>query len=184
MKKEIIGNNEKELLELIQKVTGDENMVVSVGDNCIVITAFSSSPESLISVVKNCVGNRLVKFYEKYSYCTFIVSTEEGQKISQKEIFQMFNSLFGEDVHVRNQKLKEEVFEYFEAAKNYWLNPSQEAYDAMIDELSDTMAVMLHICSILDKTPEQLLLMAYDKVKGRLNNQNYKRSHPHKEKIF
>ena len=25
MKKEIIGNNEKELLELIQKVTGDEN---------------------------------------------------------------------------------------------------------------------------------------------------------------
>ena len=33
MKKEIIGNNEKELLELIQKVTGDENMVVSVGYN-------------------------------------------------------------------------------------------------------------------------------------------------------
>lgn len=184
MKKEIIGNNEKELLELIQKVTGDENMVVSIGKNDIVVTAFSSSPESLISAVKNCIGNRLVKFYEKYSYCTFVVSTEEGQKISQKEIFQMFSTLFGEDVHKRNNELKEEVFEYFEASKNYWLNPSQVTYDAMIDELSDTMAVMLHICSILNKTPEQLLLMAYDKVKGRLNNPNYKRSHPYKEKIF
>ena len=51
--------------------------------------------------------------------------------------------------------------------------------NAVIDELADLNAVVFHSAVILGISQRNLLEMAYDKVKGRQTDPNYKRTHPH-----
>lgn len=51
--------------------------------------------------------------------------------------------------------------------------------NAVIDELADLNAVVFHSAAILGIPQRDLLEMAYDKVKGRQTDPNYKRTHPH-----
>lgn len=51
--------------------------------------------------------------------------------------------------------------------------------NAVIDELADLNAVVFHSAVILGISQRDLLEMAYDKVKGRQIDPNYKRTHPH-----
>lgn len=54
--------------------------------------------------------------------------------------------------------------------------------NAVIDELADLNAVVFHSAAILGIPQRDLLEMAYDKVKGRQTDPNYKRTHPHEQK--
>lgn len=49
--------------------------------------------------------------------------------------------------------------------------------NAVIDELADLNAVVFHSAAILGIPQRDLLEMAYDKVKGRQTDPNYKRTH-------
>lgn len=49
----------------------------------------------------------------------------------------------------------------------------------MLDEMSDVVAVIAHLCSILGTDLNKLLKQAYKKVKGREKDPNYLRKHPH-----
>lgn len=51
--------------------------------------------------------------------------------------------------------------------------------NAVIDELADLNAVVFHSAAILGIPQRDLLEMAYDKVKGRQTDPNYKRTHQH-----
>lgn len=76
--------------------------------------------------------------------------------------------------------MEEEFNEYKEvvrAAMPTFDDPAQ--MNAVIDELADLNAVVFHSAVILGISQWDLLEMAYDKVKGRQTDPNYKRTHPH-----
>lgn len=113
------------------------------------------------------------------------VGNYDGKPVrpSALEILNTFNELFGTDIDSRNRKLSEEYGEYMEAANAFIRNPDDRAlFDAMIDELADLNAVAFHIAGIVGKSPYDLLQMAFDKVKGRQIDPEYKRTHPHEKK--
>lgn len=84
---------------------------------------------------------------------------------TEKILNDLFTSQYGTDLSVRNDKLREEYTEYITSTSK----------DNAIDELSDLVAVATHIAGIYGVTIEELQLMAIDKVRGRINNPNYKR---------
>ena len=56
---------------------------------------------------------------------------------------------------------------------------TDEQLAEIIDELADLNGVIFHIAGILGLSQWELVLLAYDKVKGRQTDPNYKRTHPH-----
>lgn len=99
---------------------------------------------------------------------------------SVTKIMELFNELFGTNIASRCRKIEEEFNEYKEvvrAAMPTFDDPAQ--MNAVIDELADLNAVVFHSAAILGITQRELLEMAYDKVKGRQTDPNYKRTHPH-----
>lgn len=98
---------------------------------------------------------------------------------SVTEIVELFNELFGTNIASRCRKIEEEFNEYKEAVKHAmptFNDPGQ--MNVVIDELADLNAVVFHSAAILGISQRDLLEMAYDKVKGRQTDPNYKRTHP------
>ena len=102
--------------------------------------------------------------------------------MTNKEILELFNSKFGISVDLRMRKLEEEFNELKEAHEADTFKNGGNLSD-FIDELADLNAVLFHIAGILGLTQEELLSMAVDKVVGREKDPNYKRKHPHKQKL-
>ncbi len=98
--------------------------------------------------------------------------------MKKKVILAKFNEKFGTSVDLRMRKLEEEFNELKEAHEADPFKNDGNLSD-FIDELADLNAVLFHIAGILGLTQDQLLEMAYDKVKGREKDPNYKRKHPH-----
>lgn len=75
----------------------------------------------------------------------------------------------------------EEEFNEYKAAVKHALPEFDDPgrMNAVIDELADLNAVVFHSAVILGISQRDLLEMAYDKVKGRQTDPNYKRTHPH-----
>lgn len=99
---------------------------------------------------------------------------------SVSQIILLFNELFGTNIASRCRKMEEEFNEYKEAVKHAmptFDDPGR--MNAVIDELADLNAVVFHSAAILGIPQRDLLEMAYDKVKGRQTDPNYKRTHPH-----
>lgn len=98
-------------------------------------------------------------------------------------IQQLFSDLFGNDIESRCRKLTEEYNELMEVVPGiYGKNIAQctdEQLAEIIDELADLNGVIFHIAGILGLSQWELVLLAYDKVKGRQTDPNYKRTHPH-----
>lgn len=112
------------------------------------------------------------------------VGNYDGQPVrpSVTEITELFNELFGTNIASRCRKIEEEFNEYKAAVKNAmptFDDPGR--MNAVIDELADLNAVVFHTAAILGIPQRDLLEMAYDKVKGRQTDPNYKRTHPHKK---
>lgn len=98
-------------------------------------------------------------------------------------IQQLFSDLFGNDIESRCRKLTKEYNEFMEVVPGiYGKNIAQctdEQLAEIIDELADLNGVIFHIAGILGLSQWELVLLAYDKVKGRQTDPNYKRTHPH-----
>lgn len=98
----------------------------------------------------------------------------------------LFSDLFGNDIESRCRKLTEEYNEFMEVVPGiYGKNIAQctdEQLAEIIDELADLNGVIFHIAGILGLSQWELVLLAYDKVKGRQTDPNYKRTHPHEQK--
>lgn len=79
--------------------------------------------------------------------------------------------------------MTEEYNEFMEVVPGiYGKNIAQctdEQLAEIIDELADLNGVIFHIAGILGLSQWELVLLAYDKVKGRQTDPNYKRKHPH-----
>lgn len=121
-------------------------------------------------------GTSIDNYTESPKYS--LVSQSERTVIAQ--ISNLFNKLFGTNIVERCRKMEEEYNEYREAVK--YAMPEfddPERINAVIDELADLNAIVFHSAAILGISQRDLLEMAYDKVKGRQTDPNYKRTHPH-----
>lgn len=110
--------------------------------------------------------------------------TEQPARPSVSQIILLFNELFGTNIASRCRKIEGEFNEYKEAVKHAmptFDDPGR--MNAVIDELADLNAVVFHSAAILGIPQRDLLEMAYDKVKGRQTDPNYKRTHPHEERF-
>lgn len=96
--------------------------------------------------------------------------------MDKKGILEYFNGKFGTRLSKRMKKLSEEYGEFVEA-----VNSGNR--EDIVDELADLNAVLFHISGILGYSQDDLLNMAFDKIKGRESDPNYKRKHPHKETL-
>lgn len=106
--------------------------------------------------------------------------TEQPARPVVAQIANLFNELFGTNIASRCRKMEEEFNEYKEAVKHAmptFDDPGR--MNAVIDELADLNAVVFHSATILGIPQRDLLEMAYDKVKGRQTDPNYKRTHQH-----
>lgn len=106
--------------------------------------------------------------------------TEQPARPVVAQIANLFNELFGTNIASRCRKMEEEFNEYKAAVKHAlpeFDDPGR--MNAVIDELADLNAVVFHSAVILGISQRDLLEMAYDKVKGRQTDPNYKRTHPH-----
>ena len=106
--------------------------------------------------------------------------TEQPARPVVAQIANLFNELFGTNIASRCRKREEEFNEYKGAVKHAmpeFDDPGR--MNAVIDELADLNAVVFHSATILGIPQRDLLEMAYDKVKGRQTDPNYKRTHPH-----
>lgn len=109
--------------------------------------------------------------------------TEQPARPVVAQIANLFNELFGTNIASRCRKMEEEFNEYKTAVKHAmpeFDDPGR--MNAVIDELADLNAVVFHSAVILGISQRDLLEMAYDKVKGRQTDPNYKRTHPHEQK--
>lgn len=89
----------------------------------------------------------------------------------------LLDVMFGVCFESRLRKLKEECGELIVAIDG-------GNVDDIEDEMSDVLAVIVHAAHIRGKSVDELFDMAMDKVKGRINNPDYKRKHPHKVEEF
>lgn len=101
---------------------------------------------------------------------------EENTRI-EKEAVAMFNEDFGMDLRTRLKKLAEEAGELRQAIVGYY--SGMNGIWAIKDEMSDVLAVMTHVSSLLNTNPRNLFLESVDKITKRKENPNYKRTHPH-----
>lgn len=96
---------------------------------------------------------------------------------AERELTKLFDSNYGRNQYIRMQKLREELEELDHAITKYILDDVNS--EDIIDEMSDVVAVITHLCSIFGTDINKLILQAHDKVKGREKDPNYKRKHPH-----
>lgn len=95
----------------------------------------------------------------------------------EKEAIEMFNHDYGTDLNKRLRKLKEETGELNLAIAEY--NAGLNGIEAIKDEMSDVLAVLTHVSSLLGTDPRELFENALEKIIKRKKDQNYKRLHPH-----
>ena len=86
----------------------------------------------------------------------------------KEKLLKLMTEQYGENLGHRIKKLKEEV-EELDAAYE------EGSFYHLIDELADVCAVFTHIATIVDWEEDKLHYLAYDKIKTRLTNPNYKR---------
>lgn len=96
-----------------------------------------------------------------------------------KKAIAMFNHDFGTDLNKRLKKLEEETTELIQAIAEY--NSGLNGIEAVKDEMSDVIAVITHVSSLLGTNPRNLFFEAVDKITKRKEDTNYKRTHPHTE---
>jgi hypothetical protein len=104
--------------------------------------------------------------------------TEQPARPVVAQIANLFNELFGTNIASRCRKMEEEFNEYKAAVKHAlpeFDDPGR--MNAVIDELADLNAVVFHSAAILGIPQQELLEMAYDKVKERQTNPMYKRAY-------
>lgn len=94
----------------------------------------------------------------------------------ERELVQLFDK-YGRDKFERLIKLQEELDELNKEIMFHFA--SYENIEDIIDEMSDVVAVIAHLCSIFGTDLNKLLKQAYNKVKGREKDYNYLRKHPH-----
>lgn len=95
----------------------------------------------------------------------------------ERELVQLFDKNYGRERFARIVKLQEEIDEL---KQELVLNLADyDNIDNITDEMSDVVAVIAHLCSILGTDLSKLLKQAYKKVKGREKDANYLRKHPH-----
>lgn len=97
----------------------------------------------------------------------------------EKELIRIFDEEFGRDLNKRLNKLNEETNELACAIMEY--NAGWNGIEAVRDEMSDVIAVLTHVASIMGTDVGSLMESALDKVIGRKENPSYKRTHPHVE---
>ena len=95
----------------------------------------------------------------------------------REDDLKLLDVMFGVCLESRLRKLKEECGELIGAIDG-------GNVDDVEDEMSDVLAVITHTVHIRGKSVDELFDMAMDKVKGRINNPDYKRKHPHKVEEF
>ena len=95
---------------------------------------------------------------------------------TEKEIMQYFDDKFAMTLNSRMAKLREEVNELTAAEINIHLNTNENVEEEFIDEVSDVLAVIIHLGHIIGYTCDELLQRAYDKCKIRETNPDYKHS--------
>ena len=95
----------------------------------------------------------------------------------EKQIVELFDNLYGRERFARIVKLQEEIDELKQEL--VFNLADYDNIDDITDEMSDVVAVIAHLCSILGTDLNKLLKQAYKKVKGREKDPNYKRKHQH-----
>lgn len=95
----------------------------------------------------------------------------------ERELVQLFDKSYGRERFARMVKLQEELEELKQELLFYFSGVGKR--ENMLDEMSDVVAVIAHLCSILGTDLNKLLKQAYKKVKGREKDPNYLRKHPH-----
>lgn len=87
--------------------------------------------------------------------------------LQERRVNKLLTEKYGNNIFERISKLEEEFQELIMA--------QYESDEALNDELSDTLIVLVHIAQIRNLTIEQLIDMALDKITKRETNPNYKR---------
>lgn len=95
----------------------------------------------------------------------------------ERELVQLFDKNYGRERFARIVKLQEEIDELKQEL--VFNLADYDNIDNMTDEMSDVVAVIAHLCSILGTDLNKLLKQAYKKVNGREKDPNYLRKHPH-----
>ena len=95
----------------------------------------------------------------------------------ERKLVQLVDKNYGRERFARMVKLQEEIDELKQELV-FYLADYDNIYN-LTDEMSDVVAVITHLCSILGTDLNKLLKQAYKKVKGREKDPNYKRKHPH-----
>lgn len=116
--------------------------------------------------------------FEVVRYSDFVAMYEPKD---DNAIIDFLNEKFGTDIYMRCKKLNEEVNELFQVVRSSGAQVlTQLAYNIdFIDELADVAVVLNHIAGIAGFTNAELEKIALDKIKGRENNPDYARRHPH-----
>lgn len=96
---------------------------------------------------------------------------------TEKEAIAMFNEDYGMNLNTRLRKLAEETGELNQAINGY--RSGQNGIWAIKDEMSDVLAVITHVSSLLGTDPRELFENALEKIRKRKKDPNYKRLHPH-----
>lgn len=115
-------------------------------------------------------------------YDSHIEGFKKGAHFSmnkEKEVIAMFNQYFGTDLNKRLRKLEEETTELKQAIIEY--NAGLNGIEAVKDEMSDVLAVITHVSSLLGTNTRDLFFEAVEKIIKRKEDPNYKRTHPHTE---
>lgn len=180
-------------LDDLSRFTGGGTMTIPSTPNEQAVYCFSDINGIIIDVPETCYivrepDGRFTVRHEKDFKREFeakgnIVDSHVGHpsRPDVSQIVRLFNDLFGTNIASRCMKMEEEFKEYKEAVKHAMPTFDEpERMNAVIDELADLNAIVFHSASILGLTQMDLLEMAYDKVKGRQADPNYKRTHPHK----
>lgn len=111
---------------------------------------------------------------------SFVEGFKKGAHFSiekYNEAIKMFNEDYGTDLNKRLRKLLEETIELSQAIVGY--NYGLNGIEAIKDEMSDVLAVLTHVSSLLGTDQRELLENALDKIIKRKKDPNYKRTHPH-----
>lgn len=116
--------------------------------------------------------------FEVMRYSDFVAMYEPKDN---NAVIDFLNEKFGTDIYMRCKKLNEEVNELFQVVRSSGAKVLTELAHNIdfIDELADVAVVLNHIAGIAGSTNAELEKIALDKIKGRENNPDYARRHPH-----
>lgn len=116
--------------------------------------------------------------FEVMRYSDFVAMYEPKD---DNAVIDFLNEKFGTDIYMRCKKLNEEVNELFQVVRSSGAKVLTELAHNIdfIDELADVAVVLNHIAGIAGFTNAELEKIALDKIKGRENNPDYARRHPH-----